>query len=442
MSQVSTSDVVNLFKRVYGDLRDLQPEDYPLAKDMAFSQKERVGDSYVEAMVLTAETGWTMGGSGMDAFDLNPAIAGTVKQTSVNAYTSILASVVPWGVLARSAGGGDRAFFDGTKHIVRNNLKSHGKLLEVLRLYGQAGALLGYVSYATATYRGVSFTNGAGTLTVNGSSVTFTAGVNTTTKWILLAPGSFAAGIWVGSEGAVVQQVNSSGTVVAQGKLVAVDSDMGAIQVDFTPVAASSTTSHRLCFQGQAETKDAIGIASILSNTGTLFGIATTSYSLWKGNYVNVNAAKFTFDKLQTGIAQAVNRGGLDGDIDVYVNPRTWGTLITTEAAKRVYDKSYSTSQAENGQESITFYHQAGKANIKAHRMVKEGDAFGLHLPDWTRSGSSEISFTVPGINKEIIFPLENQAAMAFRSFSDQYVFNHAPARSIYWYGINDESAS
>jgi hypothetical protein len=188
--------------------------------------------------------------------------------------------------------------------------------------------------------------------------------------------------------------------------------------------------------------KEQIGIKKILTTSGSLFGIDNTQYALWKGNSIVLGAVQFTFARLQTGIAAAVNRGGLDGDVMVMVNPRTWGTLITNEASKRVYDKSYSVSEADNGMEAITFYHQAGKAIIKAHRMVKEGDAFALHLPDWTRSGSAEISFTVPGINREIIFPLENQAAMAFRSFSDQYLFNHAPARSIVWSGINDESPS
>lgn len=438
MAQVSNNEVVNLFKKSYGELRDYLPQDFQLQTDIKFSQKEKVGESYSEAMVLSSETGWTLGGAGAEAFDLNPAIAGTVKQTTVQAYTSILASVVPWGVLSRSAGGGERAFVDGTKHIVKNNLKSHGKLLEIMRLYGQSTALLGYVSYASATYRGIAFTNGTGTL----NGVAFTNGINAAAKAILLSPGQFASGIWVGTEGAVVNQINSSGDVVASGKLVQVDADYGILYMDFTPVAASSTTSHRLCFQGQESLKEQIGIQAILASTGTLFGINTSQYSLWKGNVVDCQDQKFSFDLFQSGIAGAVNKGGLSGDVKVYMNPRTWGKLITTEAGKRVFDSSYKSASAEEGAESITFYHQAGKAEMVSHRMVKEGDAFALHMPDWTRSGSSEISFTVPGINKEIIFPLENSAAMAFRSYSDQYLFCHAPARSIYFKNINDSSAT
>ena len=306
-------------------------------------------------------------------------------------------------------------------------------------LYGQAPELLGYVSYATATYRGVAFTNGSGTL----GGVTFTNGVSASSKAILLAPGNFAAGIWVGSEGCVVQQVDSTSAVVAEGKLLKVDADNGILFVDFAPVAAASTTSSRVCFEGMAAGRDLIGIKKILATqTGSLFGIPVQDYSLWRGNYYNVNNVKFSFDIIQKGVAQAVNRGGLDGDILVLVNPRTWGTLITTEAGKRVYDSSYKSGEAENGMESITFYHQAGKAEIMAHRMIKEGDVAALHLPDWSRSGSAQISFTIPGLEKEIIFPLENQAAMAFRSYSDEYMFCHAPARSIFFYNVNDEASS
>lgn len=438
MASVSTNEVVNLFKKVYGDLTDLLPEDYLLAKDIPFSAKQKVGEKYVEAVVLTNETGWTLGGSGYDAFELNPAIAGAVQQAEVQPYISVLGSIVPWGVISRSAGGGEKAFYDATKHIVRNNLKSHGKLLEVLRLYGQATELLGYVSYATATYRGVAFTTGTGTL----NGVAFTNGINAAAKAILLSPGQFASGIWVGSEKAIVQQVNASGVVVAEGQLVSVNSIYGYITVDFTPVAASSTTSHRLCFKGMAEAKDMVGVSKILSTSGTLFGINNTTYSLFRAQSKNIGAVKLTLQRLNDAVADAVNAGGLDGDVEVYVNPRTWATLTNTEAAQRSYDQSYKSAEAENGWEAIKYYTQTGTMMIKAHRMVKEGDAMILHLPSWSRSGSAEVSFSVPGIDKEIIFPLENQAAMAFRSYADQYVFCHEPAKNIYLTGINDESAT
>lgn len=443
MASVSSGDVVNVFKRVYGDVTNLLPEDFPLAKMIPFSEKQKVGDSYIECVVLTNETGITLGGSTMDSIELNPAVAGVVKQTTVTPYISVLPSVVPWGVISRSASGGDKAFFDASKFIVKNNLRSHGRFQEIIRLYGQAPSLLGYVSYATATYRGVSFTTGTGTLTLNGTSTALTTGVNTSTKWILLAPGQFAAGIWVGMEGVVINQVDSTGAIVKSGKLVAVDAVQGAIQVDFVPTAASSTTSHRLCFQGMETAKEYIGMNKIMTTTaGSLFGITNTGYSLFQPNYVTLTQQKLTLARFQTAIANAVNKGGLEGDLDCFVNPVVWATLATTEAGLRVYDKSYNSSEAENGFEAITFYTQAGKATFRPHRVVKEGECYSLFLPSWSRSGSAEVSFTVPGMSQELIFPLENSTAYGFRSYSDQYLFCHQPSWNVLIDGINFESAS
>lgn len=442
--QTSNADVLQIFKRVYGDLTNLLPEDFPLQRDIPFSQKQKVGEKYVEAVVLTNETGITLSDT-TDAFELNPAIAGTIKQTEVTPYISVLPSIVPWGVISRSAGGGERAFYDATKFIVRNNLRSHSRFQEALRLYGRAADLLGYVSYASQVYRGVSFTTGTGTLpNTRYGSIAFTNGINAAGKYILMGPGSFAAGLWIGMEGVKIHQVNSSGTVVASGKLVSVDTKFGILKVDFTPVAASSTTSHRLCYDGQegSSGKDYYGISYVLSRSGSLFGIDNTQYTLWSGNEYPVGGFKLTLARFQEAVADAVNKGGLEGDLRVYCNPRTWANIATTEAGLRVYDKSYTPSEAEQGFESVTFYTQAGKAEFLPHRMVKEGEAYALHLPSWSRSGSAEIAFQVPGMNEQIIFPLTNQAGYAFRSYADQYIFCHQPAVNIKFSGINDEAAS
>lgn len=439
MIQPSQPDVVNLFKEVYGKLQNLLPEDYLLQTMIPFNSAQKVGEKYIEAVVLTNETGWSLLGSQAIAYELNPAIAGSVQQAEVTPYSTVLASLIPWTMISRTNGTA-QSFMQVTKHVVKNNIRSHSKLLEIIRIYGQAAGLLGYVSFYSGTYRGQSFVNGTGT--VNG--VTFTNGVNVTTNQILFNKGTFAAGIWVGTEGAVVQEVNAAGTVLQEGNLVSVDPENGYITVSFVPTAATSVTSHRLCFKGQATANDAIGIVNILSNTGVLFGISTSAYSLWKGNTINMNSkALASIQPLQLAISSCVARGGLDGDIDVFVNPRTWARLSNNEAGQRVYDDSYNEKQAKNGFEAIQYWSQTGKLTIHAHRMVKEGEALGLHIPDWSRSGSAEVSFSVPGMDGagDLIFPVQNMNCYAFRTYSDQYVFCHGPAKSFYMYGIDDEAA-
>ena len=442
MGQQTNTDVVDLFKEVYGDHNDLLPDDGHLARLMPFSEKGKVGESYNESVTLTNESGFTLSDT-TDAFELNPARAGTVKQAQVTPYISVLPSIVPWGIISRSAGAGKKSFFDATKYIVKNNLASHFRLLEILRLYGRSSKLLGRVSYATATYRGVSFTNGTGTLTLkDASTMAFTNGVNTASKTILLAPGHFAAGIWVGWEGVKVNQVNASGTVVASGTLTAVNAPLGFITVDFTPVAAGSTTSHRLCFDGMESSKDIVGVHSILSNTGTLFNIDTSAYSLWQGNVVDVGAKKFGMEVFQDGIADMVNRGGMEGDLEIYLNPRSWADVVTAETNLVRHDSNYTPVKFINGGEGAEYHSQNGKAVFYSHRMVMEGDCFALCKPTWSRSGSAEASFKIPGMSNEIIFPLENSAGYAFRSYADQYVFCHRPADNCLFEDINDESAT
>lgn len=440
MSQVSNQQVVDLFKRVYGDLHNLLPQDFPLAREIPFSEGRKVGDSFVEAFVLANETGWTLAGTGQDAFDINPAIAGVVKQSSIIPSQVVLTSIIPFAFISRSAGGGEKAFYDGTKHVMQNHIRSHSRLLEALRIHGQRAAKLGYVSYAPSgtVYRGATY-SGAGDIVLAG--VTFTDGVNTTSKAILLAPGYFAAGLWVGLEGCVIQQLNSSNAVVASGKLVSVDADNGILYVDFVPVAATSTTSHKLAFEGMESDKEMVGVHKILENAGTLFGISAQQYALWKANRVDLQKKRFSLKALQEGVAQAVNKGGLDKPLMVGVNPRTFAALTQDEAAMRKYDASYK-SAAQNGFETIEYYAANGLNKIVPHRMVMEGDAYGLELGDWIRSGSAEISFKVPGLDREVIFALENSAGWVVRSFSDQFVMCRAPARQIVWTNGNDEGVA
>lgn len=435
---ISNGEAVNLFKECYGDLQMLLPEDFPLQKDIPYTASQKVGEKFIEAVVLSFESGISLLGSTMDAFELNSAVTGSVKQAEVTPYQVVLRSVIPYGVISRTAGGGKVAFFDATKYLVKNNVRSHSSILEMIRLYGQFSGLLGYVSYYSGMYRGVALTNGSGV--VNG--ITFTNGINAAGGYILFQKGYFAAGNWVGREGIIIQEV-SSAAVLNEGKLLAVEPDYGYIQVDFTPTAASSATSHRVCLKGMFDAKEAIGAFSILSNASTLFGISTSAYSLWKGNVVSCQNQKFSLKWLNVGVAQAVGRGGLDGDVVVYVNPRTWSNMVVTEAGLRMYDSSYkSGAEAENGFESITFYHQTGKAVVKAHRYIMEGFSLAISQPDWSRSGSAEISFAVPGIDKDLIYPAENTSAFIMQSYSDQYLFCHAPARSILFTDIDDESAT
>lgn len=448
---VSNNNSIELFKKVYGEQHDIVPDDQTLGNDIKWSDDKKVGEKFVEDIVLGAECGISLGGSGQEAFEISSAIAGNVRQTEVQPYVSVLPSILPFATISRSAGGGEKAFISATKFIVRNNLKSHNKFLEIFRLHGQAPYMLGYVSYYTGTYRGASFTNGTGT--VNG--IAFINGVNAAGKLILFNKGYFAAGIWVGMKGVKVKQVNSAGVVVASGKLVSVNAKFGYIEVDFAPVVAGAAPgivtqavasgSIRLCFDKMETSQEMIGISKILTTNGTLFGVNNSVFELFRGSYFSYENKKVTLDRAQASLADAVNGSGLEGDVIQYVNPRSWKTYAQTEAGLRVYDQSYKPGMAQNGFRDIEFYSQTGKLTVKAHRMVMEGQTITIKQDTWSRSGSAQLGFKVPGMeggDDSLIRPLENQAGFQFKSYADQYIFTYAPAQNIYADLVDDESAT
>jgi len=447
MSSTSSLNVLEIAKKVYGKLNtDLLPlDDLHITKDIPYSETGRVGSSYCEAVVLGNETGITFAGSGNEIFNINPAIAGAIKQAEIRPYISVLRSVVPWQSISRTAGGESVAFIEASKHVVKSNAISHKRFLEIVKIHGQnTTKLLGRVSYATATYRGAAFTAGTGTLTSSlYGSVTFTNGASTATKHLLVAPGDFASGIWVGMQGVKVKQLLASDlSVVAQGKLVSVDSALGVLLVDFTPVAATATGSHILAFEGMELSNELVGIKKILKNTGSLFGINAAAYPLWKSNVVDAAGAKLGLANLESAVANAINAGGLSGDVSVYVNPRTFHKVISDEMSKRQYDYSYDKKEITSGGKAIRFAYADGDMVIKGHRYIMEGDSVIIRPEDWVNSGSQDIQMSIAGLPEEkIMYFLIDQGGYAFSTFSDQYIFCRAPAKQILIEGLNDEAA-
>ncbi len=452
MSQVS--QVTDNFKKVFGKLNQVLFADFQFQKEIPFQESAKVGEAYIECFPMTFEGGITYAGTGLEAYDINPAIAGTVKQSTITPSQTVLTSVIPWAVMSRSAGGGEKAFFDATKHILQNHIKSHNKFLEIARIYGQSTAGLGLLNYLTGTYRGVALTAGAGTFTLaNAETIAFiTGGIATTMNAsapagslgaILFHPGQFAPQIWSGMEGVRIKEIATAAptVIVKSGKILGLDSDNGFIYVDFVPTAASSATSHKIVFEGWEDSKEAVGMQKILSNVGLLFGINASQYSLWRSSVLNLGSKRFNLVAVQKGIASAINRGGLDKPLTIFVAPNTFAGMSKDDAALRNMDASYS-KNSESGFESISYFAANGKNTIRANPMIKDGEAFGLVLEDWFRSGSTEITNTIPGLDQQIIFPLENQTGWAFRSFSDQYLICRKPANQVYWYGIDNDGVA
>ena len=390
------------FKEVYADkLQELIPEGLKLVNMIKFIGKEKQGGNlFHQPVILGMEHGVTFASSDDDAFNLNPAVAGQIKDAQVRGNPMVMRSLLGYSAASRSVGG-KNAFMDATKYIVANMLRSMSKKLEIHLLYGQVG----YATVASAV----------------GTLVTIT-----TAEW--------APGIWAGGEGMPIEIRDASGAI-SRGEFViaSVDMDARTITVNASAQTAGVVSTDVIYHKG-AYGNEFAGIHKILTNTGTLFNISASQYNLWKGNTYPA-AGALSFAKMTKASARPVEKG-LDSKLTFFVNPRGWADLLNDQAALRMYDQSYTTAQLQNGAKSLKFHSQNGELEIIPSIYIKEGYAYGLSLEEFMRVGSSDISFKRPGYGDEFFRDLENAAAYELRLYTDQAVFCMAPGKSVLISGV------
>lgn len=412
MSSANANNLVTLnglFKEVYADkLERLIPDGVKLQTMIKFAPRQKQpGNFYNQPVVLGLEHGVSFAAEDEGAFSLQPAVTGQIKNAQVRGFQMLLRSVMAYDAAYASEGGGARAFEDATKFLVGNMMKSMAKKLEIELFYGQAG--IGQVA-STA-----------------GNVITIV-----TSEW--------APGVWAGSEKMPIEIYDSAApgaTLRGDCAVTSIDMEAKTITVDSLPAGA---TVGDIIFMKGAKDKEMPGLHKIISNSSSLFGISAVSYNLWKGNVVGA-AGALTFTKLSSALARPVEKG-LESDVDVFVNPRTWSDLLTDQAANRsgaaprVLDSSYKSAELEVGSESILFHSQNGKMRIHSSNYVKEGYAYAVALEDFLRIGSTEITFRNPGRSDEFFRELVDNAGYELRCYTNQSLFCKAPGKQLLITGI------
>lgn len=411
------SDLNGLFKEAYGDdLIDLIPEAAMLAKKIKFvSSEKQDGNKYNQPVILADEQGVTYAAPDSGAFALEDAVAMTTKNASLQGISMLIRSSLDYEAAAK-ASNSKKAFVKATQLILENMSKSIYKRLEVCLLHGRAG--LGVTSAVTASTSTVSV--------------------------VQITTASWATGIWAGSSGAKLQFYNGS-SLVSSGNdsvfsVTAVNTALRQITVTgtstgSTALVALTATPLNVYYKGTFGV-EAHGLRSILTNTGSLFGIDAAVYDLWRGNSVTVSGS-MTFAKLLNALTPAVQRG-LDEDVMVLVNPATFQNLGNDIAALRVFDQSYTSGEAQQGSRSIKYFGQGIVLEIVSYNLVKEGELFIVPPKKCLRIGAQEISMKTPGRSDEIFLQLPSSAGYEMRMYSNQALFMETPARGVYVSGFTN----
>ena len=159
--------------------------------------------------------------------------------------------------------------------------------------------------------------------------------------------------------------------------------------------------------------------------------------ALFKGNDITIpyvsasDSGILTVAKLLKAFNSAIGRG-LEEETTIYVNPETWlGLVATLEDIRRV-DASYKASKSEQGVEAVEIYTSAGVSKIVPHLFVKKADVFILPEKRLLRTGASDITFTLDGMEGKFFRQLENRAGFELRCFSSQAIFTAHPAKCTY----------
>lgn len=290
------------------------------------------------------------------------------------------------------------AFEQTTKLLVGSMMKSMYHRQEIQLMYGQAG--LGIVE------------------SISGST-------------IKIEDHEWAPAIWNGSEKAKIDIYSSAGALRGTAAISGISQSAKEITVDTLPVGTSATD---VIYWHGAKDKEFIGLHAIGTKSGTLFGIDNTLYDLFRGNTLDVGTdfsgseAVLSFKKVEEAVAVAMEKGLGEEEVTVLVNPKSWNALLTEQAAKRMYDSSYSSSEVENGSRTIKFYGMNGTIEIVASTFCKEGYAYAMCKKDFMRVGSSDVTFDPPGYEGEFFKLMENANGYELRSYSDIALFCSRPA--------------
>lgn len=400
-----------LFKQVYGPrVEYAYPAGTRLIKEIPFDPQKSIGAAYNFPVVLAHENGFTLGApSQSTSYSLLNPVAAQSRNATVDGYEVILNSEITYEATAKAAAAGAKAFVRATKHVVKNMTDSHRKMLEIQALYGQQD--LGVVE-----------------------------SVSTNTATITAA--TWSPGIWAGLEGARLDVLTSDlGTERVGGGEPVTAIDLSARTVTFATIPTSTAAGDRIFFEnavtagGTPAFAENLGIHKALDTSGTVYGISTSDFNLWKSSEVAVGGGQLIFDKVQEASARVAEKGGIDGRNTLYVSNLTWVDLLGDQAALRRYDEEGTTSKYNTGAEAICFYTATGKVDIVPSIYIKRGFAYLLNLDAWCRTGAMDFKFGDP-VSSDAFHRLEGKAGVNVRSYSNVSIISEALGRNCLLTGI------
>ena len=393
----TVANISAVLKKVYGsDYQKMVNPDAKLYKSLKFSEKSRTGDEYIIPVFLTRSNGQTF---------LSSANARTAQNLQIsNATTAIQAAVkgtefrhreliIEATVMASLSN--NQAFVNTWKAIYESAMNGILYSLEEQFLSGGIGRGI------CATSANVSATSTDVTIQAAYWSPAYWAGMEdltvcfytTNTTLVSSAANAVFTVSAVNTDTRVIRFTGSAGGITALD--AAILANTNAVNIHRGGLDSSGNLI-------QAFGNECVGIHSMLTTSGSVFGISNATYSRWKPTTYANGSLPINFGKVTDAVAKLGNKWGSRGDIKILVSPTSWNNINVDEAASRVYDSSYDSKKLDVGTEGIVYHGGSGKITIESHPLVWDGFAYGFSgLEDanvWCRVGDTDITNKVPGI--------------------------------------------
>jgi hypothetical protein len=407
-----TVESLNLLaKEVFGSdgVPDLCPNGVILQKEIPFDSAEAMGLKFAQTVRLAYPNGFThaKGDGTAGAFSFQNAKPGAQGRAELLGYQTLLRDQMSYEDAAKLQKDGKQSFQKGIPFFTEGLQKSMRKRLEAQFLYGAQG--IGIISGTPST-------------------------IHTSNKLITFTAASWAPFIWAGNEGMEIDVYTSGGSQRnTNAVLTLVTSDPVARTIEVsgngTDLAALASTDV-LWYRG-AKGLEMTGVHGILTNTGSLFNIDASTYSMWSALSYSPTSGALSFQKVKKAIAISVSKG-LDEDVDLFVHPSTWDDLNSDIAALRKTSEK-DVKKVDIGTEQIVYHSQNGQTRVRASGFVKEGFAYGLAgLKNyWKRLGAADVTFNMPGMSEQMFFHLPSNAGVEFRAYTHQAIMSLAPAKQF-----------
>lgn len=421
------------FKERYGDFTNPLPEENTIADYFDFVQQDqRPGQAFNFPVVVSLEHGQTADNTGT-AFALNSAVDSVLKNARLDGSTLALVGNIPYDVTFKgrngasngSNGGAFRSAFELKTSLMMQSIEFYR---ELSLLYGPGP------SSTIAADIGVLTTPIGGT-NISGAGMTATI---TTASW---APGIFnnlvSGKVDVySSSGATLRANNVQVTsVVADSKLIGLAATTGTT----TGATYILVAGDRLVPAGW-NSKACVGLESILTNTGSLFGIDASVYPMWKAVNFALPASTALSRARVLAIAARLFPNGLDQGGKLFVSAPTFGDLA--EEADSLQRFTGNTDEVKRqGANNLEYKSPAGVINVALHKYMKQGEAMFFPKGIGKRVGSTDITFRGEG-QDWFFLELPSNAGCQLRVMSNQAPILRMPYRCAIITNITNSATS